>query len=70
MSTTYRITMIGAYIANGPELAKAVFPQLNGEDLESDPASVTVTFDTPQTPADLGPLVRVEIFDPTAPRLP
>ena len=70
MSTTYRITMIGAYIANGAELAKAVFPQLNGEDMESDSASVTVTFATPQTPADLGPLVRVEIFDPTAPRLP
>jgi len=70
MSTTYRITMIGAYIANGAELAKTVFPQLNGEDMTMDPASVTVTFDTPQTPADLGPLVRVEIFDPTAPRLP
>ena len=70
MSTTYRITMIGAYIANGAELAKAVFPQLNGEDMECDSASVTVTFATPQTPADLGPLVRVEIFDPTASRLP
>jgi len=70
MSTTYRITMVGAYIANGAELAKAVFPQMNGEDMECDPASVTVTFDTPQTPADLGPLVRVEIFDPTASRLP
>ena len=70
MSTTYRITMVGAYIANGAELAKAVFPQMNGEDMTMDPASVTVTFDTPQTPADLGPLVRVEIFDPTAPRLP
>ena len=46
MSTTYRITMVGAYIANGAELAKAVFPQLNGEDMECDSASVTVTFDT------------------------
>ena len=70
MSTTYRITMVGAYIANGADLAKAVFPQLNGEDIECDSASVTVTFATPQTPADLGPLVRVEIFDPTASRLP
>ena len=70
MSTTYRITMVGAYIANGAELAKAVFPQMNGEDMESDSGSVTVTFATPQTPADLGPLVRVEIFNPTAPRLP
>jgi len=27
----------------------------------SDGASVTVTFSTPQTPADLGPLVKVEV---------
>ena len=70
MSITYRITMVGAYIANGMELAKAVFPQLNGEDMTCDPSSVTVIFATPQTPADLGPLVRVEVFDPTASRLP
>jgi hypothetical protein len=62
--------MVGAYIANGAELAKAVFPQINGEDMTCDSASVTVTFDNPQTPADLGPLVRVEVIDPTAPRLP
>jgi len=69
MSTSYRITMIGAYIANGAELAKAVFPQMNGEDMDCDLASVVVTFATPQTPTDLGPLVRVELFDPSAPRL-
>jgi hypothetical protein len=62
MSTSYRITMVGAYIANGAELAKAVFPQMNGEDMTCDSASVTVTFDTPQTPADLGPLVKVELL--------
>jgi hypothetical protein len=62
MSTTYRITMVGAYIANGAELAKAVFPQLNGEDMTCDSASVTVTFDTPQTPANLGPLVVVTVI--------
>ena len=28
----------------------------------SDGVSVTVTFDTPQTPADLGPLVKVELL--------
>jgi hypothetical protein len=70
MSTSYRITMIGAYIANGAELAKAVFPQMNGEDMNCDSASVTVTFASPQTPADLGPLVRVEVIDPSQPRLP
>ena len=70
MSTTYRITMVGAYIANGMELAKAVFPQINGEDMTCDSASVTVTFASPQTHVDLGPLVRVEVFDPTISRLP
>ncbi len=70
MSTSYRITMVGAYIANGMELAKAVFPQMNGEDMTCDSASVIVTFDSPQTPADLGPIVRVELYDPSQPRLP
>ena len=70
MSTSYRITMLGAYIANGAELAKAVFPQINGEDMTCDSASVVVTFDSPQTYTDLGPLVRVEVFDPSQPRLP
>ncbi len=70
MSISYRITMIGAYIADGAELAKAVFPQMNGEDMTCDSGSVVVTFDSPQTPADLGPLVRVEIYDPSQPRLP
>ena len=70
MSTSYRITMVGAYIANGAQLAKAVFPQINGEDMTCDSASVIVTFDSPQTPADLGSLVRVEIYDPSQPRLP
>jgi hypothetical protein len=62
--------MLGAYIANGAELAKAVFPQMNGEDMTCDSASVVVTFATPQTATDLGPLVKVEIFDPSAPQLP
>jgi hypothetical protein len=70
MSISYRITMVGAYIANGAQLAKAVFPQMDGEDMSCDSASVVVTFDSPQTPADLGPLVRVEIYDPSQPRLP
>ena len=62
MSASYRITMVGAYIANGAELAKAVFPQMNGENMTCDAASVVVTFDSPQTPADLGPLVRIELI--------
>ena len=60
MSTSYRITMLGAYIANGAELAKAVFPQMNGEEMNCDSVSVVVTFDSPQTHVDLGPLIKVE----------
>ena len=62
MATSYRITIIGACIGNGLELAKAVFPQINGQDITCDSFGVTVTFDSPQTPADLGPLVRVELL--------
>jgi len=62
--------MIGANLSDPYKLLAAVFPQRNGEPAESDGVSVIVTFSSPQTPADLGPLVRVEIFDPTAPRLP
>ena len=54
--------MTGVSLADPYVFLKAVFPQWNGEPAESDGASVTVTFDTPQTPANLGPLVRVELI--------
>ena len=54
--------MTGVSLADPYAFLKAVFPQWNGEPAESDGGSVTVTFDTPQTPADLGPLVRVELL--------
>jgi len=59
---TYKISMLGATLADPYQLLAAVFPQRNGEPAESDGVSVTVTFDTPQTPADLGPLVKVELI--------
>jgi len=67
MSTTYRVSMIGATLSDPYAFLQAVFPQRNGEPASSDGASVTVTFDTPQTPADLGPLVKVEIVSTEAP---
>ena len=70
MSVTYKVSMLGVSLADPYQFLKAVFPQWNGEPAESGGAYVLVTFDSPQTPADLGPLVRVEIFDPTASRLP
>jgi hypothetical protein len=62
MSTTYKVTMLGASLADPYVLLKAVFPQWNGEPAESDGGYVMVTFSTPQTATDLGPLVRVELL--------
>ena len=62
MSATYKVSMLGASLADPYAFLKSVFPQWNGEPAESDGAYVTVTFDTPQTPADLGPLVVVEVI--------
>ena len=62
MSTTYRVSMNGVSLSNPYDFLKAVFPQWNGEPAESDGGSVTVTFDSPQTPIDLGPLVKVELI--------
>lgn len=59
MNITYRITsalLIGDYST----LLLAVFPAYNGEPVSADASSITVTFASPQTPTDLGPLVRVE----------
>ena len=62
MSITYRISMSGATLADPYAFLQAVFPQRNGEPASSDGSSVTVTFATPQTPVDLGPLVKVELL--------
>lgn len=63
MSVTYKVTMLGAALADPYAFLQAVFPQRNGEPASSDGASVIVTFETEQTPADLGPLVKVERVD-------
>ena len=54
--------MSGVSISDPFTFLKAVFPQWNGEPAESGGAYVLVTFASPQTPADLGPLVRVELI--------
>jgi hypothetical protein len=57
--TTYRITSclaIGDYV----QLLATVFPAWNGEPVTASQSEITVTFDAPQTPVDLGPLVKVE----------
>ena len=62
MTYTYKVTMSGATLADPYAFLQAVFPQRDGEPASSDGASVTVTFSTPQTPVDLGPLIKVELL--------
>jgi len=62
MTCTYKVSMTGATLADPYAFLQAVFPQRDGEPASSDGSSVTVTFATPQTPADLGPLVKVELL--------
>ena len=60
--TSYRITsslLIGDYA----QLLSSIFPAWNGEPITANQSEITVTFDTPQTPVDLGPLVKVEVID-------
>jgi hypothetical protein len=58
---TYRITS-SMLIGDHAQLLSSVFPSWNGEASTFSPSEITVTFDTPQTPADLGPLVKVELI--------
>jgi hypothetical protein len=57
----YRITSL-LVIGDGNALLKAVFPAHDGEAAWFDQSEITVTFSEPQTPADLGPLVKVELI--------
>jgi len=60
--TSYRITsslLIGDYA----QLLATIFPAWNGEPVTASQSEITVTFATPQTPVDLGPIVRVEVID-------
>lgn len=64
MKYTYRITSLLTIVA-WHEIVKAAFPDFDGQETLFDGSGViTVTFDTPQTPVDLGPLVRVELLSP------
>jgi hypothetical protein len=62
MAITYKVSLSGVAIADPYALLKAVFPNMDGEEAEGNPVYAQVTFDTPQTPADLGPLVKIEII--------
>jgi hypothetical protein len=62
MIYTYKMSMAGVTLSEPHTFLKTVFPQWDGQEMTSDGSSVWVTFDSPQTPADLGPLVKVELI--------
>jgi hypothetical protein len=62
---TYKITYLLGRLDTSicpPEVVPVIFPAFNGEAVTLDESEITVTFDTAQTPTDLGPLVRVELL--------
>jgi hypothetical protein len=62
---TYRITYLLGEINTSicpPEVVPVIFPAFNGEPVTLTDSEITVTFSTPQTPTDLGPLVKVELI--------
>jgi hypothetical protein len=62
MNYTYLISTL-LMVSDYHALVAAAFPTFNGEPVLFDGNSkIRVTFATPQTPADLGPLVRVELL--------
>lgn len=65
MATTYRITSALALDLSAcpPAILLAAFPQWNGEPCEVRDGVTYVTFPSPQTPTDLGPLVKVEVVE-------
>jgi len=63
-TTTYRITYLAGIIdttSTPPAIVSAVFPAFDGSQVcSASSTEILVTFASPQTPADLGPLVKVE----------
>jgi hypothetical protein len=62
---TYRITYLLGKLDTStcpPAVVSAIFPNFTGEPVTLSDSEITVTFDTAQTPTDLGPLVKVELI--------
>lgn len=59
----YRITYLLGKLDTSvcpPAIVPVIFPAFNGEAVTLSDSEITVTFDTAQTPTDLGPLVKIE----------
>jgi hypothetical protein len=62
MVSTYKVTVIGIAINNWQDLRNVIFSDHQPVEETYGGQVGTFTFDSPQTPADLGPLVRVELI--------
>ena len=61
---TYRITYLAGKLDTSicpPAIVSAIFPAFNGEPVTLNESECTIEFAEPQTPIDLGPLIKVEI---------
>lgn len=61
----YKITYLIGQMdsnANPPAFVKTIFPAFNGETVNLSESECTVEFAEPQTPVDLGPLIKVELI--------
>ena len=65
MAYTYRIKLVIGKIDSEvcpPEFLDDIFPAFDGQPVTLTPTYCDVTFETAQTPVDLGPLVKVELL--------
>jgi hypothetical protein len=62
---TYRITYLLGKLDTSicpPAIVPVIFPDFSGEPVTLNDSEITVTFQTEQTPVDLGALVKVELI--------
>jgi len=62
MTYTYQVTVIGVAVNNWQDLRNLVFGSAQPVEETYGGQHGEFHFSTPQTPADLGPLVRVELL--------
>jgi hypothetical protein len=62
MVITYKVTVIGVAVNDWMDLRKLIFSGAQPVEETYGGQVGTFTFDTPQTPTDLGPLVKVELI--------
>ena len=61
---TYRITALGTVLDSSqcpPVILKIIFPAFKNEQVTVTETDIRVTFAEPQTPTDLGPLIKIEV---------